>query len=224
MQNQQGIVRFGNSELSFLAGRSIKHQNFDYKLASKLTEILVESRKSSREGNYILCLPLELTLKYSDINFEDWQDKPSEIKKIWRGIPRVILPLFLNKNKTYGSPFLFRIKDTRNDQENFLLIEKTHELFSTHDVIYVGPEDDKNKKYEDFLEPKKFIKIPSKNAFSNYDKILRDVKIFEKKFNNPLIVIVAGITGTVLSAELNNLGIFSIDFGQGFRHFRTTLD
>ena len=88
--------------------------------------------------------------------------------------PRLAQLPFLRKNVTYGNPFCFRLKDIEED-EVALVGEEMDLLFEGNNLIYVGPEHGKNKKFNDFFEPEEYISIPEKNAFFEYDSIRNKV-------------------------------------------------
>jgi len=201
-----GIVRFGNSEFSLLAGRSVNTQDYNHYIQRELKEILLSTPK-----NYLLALPVDTTIKNLRFrNHYSWD-------QIWKKTPRLFMHLYLNLDYNYGSPFCFRLKDVRTS--NLSQYEnRVKNLIDDKEIIYIGPSKGKNKKKPEIKHEILTIDIPNKNAFDIIDDIINRVQKTALRRNNVLVIIVAGATGTILSARLNRLGILAYDFGQYQRH------
>ena len=201
-----GIVRFGNSEFSLLAGRSVGTQDFSSSLQRELKKILL-----LQPTNYLLALPVDTTIKNLRFkNQHSWD-------QIWKKTPKLFMELYVKNNYDYGSPFCFRIKDIKTINLSRYL-NKIERLINDKKIIYIGPSKGKNSKKPTLKQEILTIDIPSKNAYDHVDNIIKQVQKVTRKNNNILVLIVAGATGTVLSARLNKLGVLAYDFGQYQRH------
>jgi len=201
-----GIVRFGNSEFSLLAGTSVGTQDFSSLLQRELKEILL-----LQPTNYLLALPVDTTIK----NLRFRNQYPWD--QIWKKTPKLFMELYVKDNYDYGSPFCFRIKDVRTINLDAYL-NRIESLINDKKIIYIGPSKGKNSKKPTLKQEILTIDIPSKNAYDHVDNIIKQVQKVTRKNNNILVLIVAGATGTVLSARLNKLGVLAYDFGQYQRH------
>jgi hypothetical protein len=206
-----GIVRYGNSELGLIVGNSIKHQRYSKKLKNKLVYICRSYNSISKE-RFLLGLPL-------DACAIDSTNTRKLDKKNWGKAVRYSINCLVKKDTTYASPFCFRIVNVVDDNlESYISIVKS--LFTHREVIYIGPLEGKNPSIPDFINPVKVLKIPEKNAFIEFDAILLKIKNLCLNYNNPLVVVVGGITATVLSYELNMSNITCYDFGQFARQYQ----
>jgi hypothetical protein len=200
-----GIVRYGNSELGLMVGNSIKHQVYSKKLKNKLVYIC-RSYNSISKNRFLLGLPLDACT----INSTNTRNLN---KRSWGKAVRFSLNFLVKKNITYVSPFCFRVSDVVDDNlENYISI--VEDLFIDREVIYVGPLQGKNPNIPGFINAVDVLKIPEKNAFTEFDAILSQIKDLCLNYDNPLVVVVGGITATVLSYELNMSNITCYDFGQ----------
>ncbi len=206
--NKKGIVRYGSGENGYLVGYPRPHQKHDKRLEKKTKDILKNWKKDLNENNYLLTLPLDSVLGVN------WEERNLQ-GKVWRGVMSYSLLPFLKKNHVYGSPFCFRLKDAiYKNKERYVSLIK--DLFKDKDIIYVGPE----KEFEVMFEPVEFIKIPPKDVFDRYEELKNEIKEKAKKYNDPLVVITAGVAATALSAELNDEGILTYDAGSIFRWYK----
>lgn len=208
-----GIVRFGNSELSYIAGNDIKHQVQDERLRSKLVYIL---QNHSAIKSYRVGLPLDATILFGTSNRRI-------VESLWSSTPRHVVQIYAKNKYVYLSPFVFRLKNVvTEDKKKY--INYLAALFDGRDVIYVGPSAGRNSQVWNKIVVKEFISIPEKNAFNIFDEIKLDVTRRSQKYTNPLVLIVAGITATALSSELNESGILAYDLGQMTRHIKETAE
>lgn len=207
-----GIVRFGNSELSYAAGSRKDNQKQNRVLREKLTSILKHHHKAV---SYVVGFPLDATILV--------ENSSRTVKRsIWDRAPRMVVQAFAKTDYIYLSQFLFRLKNViTSDREKYL--NKLRELFANRDIIYVGPEVGRNSSIWGSIKPTVVINIPENNAFDFYEKILKEVKKEARKVDDPLVLVVAGITGTALSADLNETGITTYDLGQLSRHVRESI-
>lgn len=209
-----GIVRNGNSELGLMVGNSPRTQEYDKNLAEKLIDNCRNYNFATRK-KYLLALPLEtLVVGYT---------KRTAIPKWYPGrAARLAMRFLVKKNQTYASQFCFRIIDVEDeDMDSYLRLVES--LFSSREVIYVGPMQGKNPEIPKFITPVEILKIPEKNAYSKFHYIVEQIKKLSMNYKDPLVVIVGGATASVISYELNISNITCYDFGQYNRLYKKYL-
>lgn len=207
LSSGKGIVRYGNSELSYMAGLNVKTQKQNKYLRQKLIKII---EGQGFDDPYIIGYPIDMIdNKYSVGR--------SDINKAWGLRVKLSGNAFVKNGGVYYSPFVFRMKDVLS-QDIFLYSLKLASLFHNKDIIYVGPKTGKNCEPPSGIEYKSIINIPESNCFSYYHDIYQKVINESKEYSNPLVLLVAGITATALSYDLNNVGIKTYDLGQMARH------
>lgn len=203
-----GIIRYGNSELGLIIGNSTKTQVYDQKLKNKLIEIC-RNYNFLTDKKYLISLPLDNEKR---LGVPSWY--PGRGAK-WA------MRFLVKKNQKY-STHCFRIHEVvDDDMDGFVILLKS--LFFDRDIIYIGPLAGKNPDVPDFIHPKETIKIPEKNAFEKTEQIINQTKNICNKYNDPLVVIVGGITACVVSYELNMSNITCYDFGQFDRLYKKYL-
>lgn len=209
-----GIIRNGNSELGLIVGNSPKTQKYDKRLRDKLVNNFRNYNHDTIK-KYILGLPLDsLIVGNNKRGLPNWYPGRAS---------RLAMKFLVKKNLIYASPFCFRVEDIIDDDiTSYIRLVKS--LFVGRNIIYVGPMKEKNAQIPEFLNPKKILKIPVKNAFKKYDSIFTQIKKYCKNYNNPLVVVVGGTTASVLSYDLNMSGITCYDFGQFQRIYQKNLN
>ncbi len=204
-ENRKGLVRYGSGENGYLVGYPRPHQKYDKRLERKIRNILKDWKKDLNENNYLLTLPLDTVLGVN------WEERNLN-SRVWRGVTTYALLPLLKKGHVYGSPFCFRLKEAiYEDREDYISLIK--DLFKDKDVIYVGPENET----EELFTPVEFIQIPPKDVFTQYDELKEEIKEKAHKYNDPLVVVTAGVAATALSAELNDEGVLTYDAGSLLR-------
>lgn len=208
-----GIVRFGNSELSYVAGLRKDNQKQDNFLRKRLVYIL---KQHPKKASYVVGFPLDATILSGG-------SSRKVRNSLWDKAPRIVVQVFARTDYVYLSPFLFRLKNVVvSDKERYL--KKLEKLFEDRNIIYVGPSTGRNSRIWDGINPKVVIDIPESDAFDLYEKVKNKVAEEALKFHDPLVLVVAGITATVLSAELNELGVTTYDLGQVSRHVEAIMN
>ena len=189
-----GIIRNGNSELGLIVGNSPRTQKYNKELKNKLIKIC-RSYTSFQMKKYLLALPLDSLVKDHDSYFK------RNIPKWYPGTAsRWAMRFLVKSNQIYASPFCFRIFNVIDDDiDGYIKLIKS--LFIDRKIIYVGPLEGKNPDIPDFISPAAIIKIPEKNAFEKFDFILSQIKDLCKKFKDPLVILVGGITASAISYE-----------------------
>ena len=204
-----GIIRHGNSELGFLIGNSPKTQKYNKKLKNLLVETF-KNYNSITNKKYILAIPLDFSKRK---NLPNWY--PGKGAKL-------AMKLLVSKKQIYGSPFCFRIFDVLDeDIEDYIILVKS--LFLNRDIIYVGPLVGENEKLPNFIKPVEVLKIPEKDAFEKFDDIVSQIKKLYNNYKDPIVVVVGGLTASVISYKLNMSNITCYDFGQYQRIYKKYL-
>jgi len=205
-----GISRIGNSELAYLVGHTIRTQKQSLDARRKLATVLRDYKTPSKNGSsFVLGAPIDLALG------NDMYGRGSEMK-YWKGTSRFALIPVLNHRELYASAHAFRVKEIVSIFSLEEYVRKMLQLFSSGEVIYVGP----NDLVSNFLAVEHYVEIPSSQSFSEYEKIRGLVEGFAGRLPSPIILITAGVMGTVLAAELNERGFRALDVGQVFRHLQ----
>lgn len=214
--NKKSIIRWGDGESFILLGGDIYFQKYDNKLHSYLIKIVKDYYKS--DCPYLLAIPnIYLRKSLKELN---------AIGKggVWKNT-RYVYKRFFCKSKIYGEALLFRMNYSLSNKEISKLWDEAE------NIIFIHPDE---KVFKDFKTRYSncnifFIKIPSKNAFSEYENILNEVK--NKIFNNNLntnnlrILLSAGPTARTLVYDLSKMGFICYDLGNYFLNkFYNKLD
>jgi hypothetical protein len=157
-ENNVGITRFGDGELSYLSGYSFPRQKQDAVLRKKLIEIL---------ANYHEAPPYLVGLPY-DILFNQHQ-KRNLPKAVWNSAKYSLFPYV--QKKIYGSAFCFRIMAVL-DEDKKEYVKILLSLFEEKDIIFVGG----GEPFPGLIQVKAFIQTPMANAFDEYYKLLADIQ------------------------------------------------
>ena len=100
LSKEIGITRFGNSELAFISGSSIKHQVFDPLLRNKLLHILDEV---SNQNHCLVSLPIDVTIRRRGT-------QRFYSKSVWRFSLCIITGSYVKSKYIYGSPLYFGLR------------------------------------------------------------------------------------------------------------------
>lgn len=190
------IARFGDGELNISIGRSIGFQKKDKRLAVRLKEIL-----NSKEKNILIGInTLPEVNQLSDI----WK------KFIIRRGYRVLR--ILDENRTYESSTITTTfpKDEYALHERALQLKKIWDKRNVVFVVGKGSRFFLSEELFDNISKHDFIYGPAKHAFSEYDRLLNEIR---KKSTDNLILLSLGPTATVLAFDLAKLGYQAVDIG-----------
>jgi len=203
--NDVGIIRFGDGELRYLVGRGTSHEYFDSFLQDKLVTQLRNYSTNVYQSQYLIALPISLTL-------ENKFEQRATSSDSWGHVQKYAMMPHLKRHVVYGSPFCFRLNfvtDPNLEEYSQTMLS----LLDKKNTIYVSNENE----VEDYISPVEFLRIPSNNAFESYDEIKAEVINRATKYENPVILISGGVTATAMSAELNASGFRTYDVGQFYR-------
>ena len=200
IKSRKSISRFGDGEFKLIIGERHKSfQDVDKALNRRMLEVL----RSSDPNVLVAIHPVR--------DFES-------LGRIWQKfIIRIgvdVLAL-LDKDRIYDSTGLFHRLPTGNKAEFIDRVRLIKRLWSGRKVVIVVGKGSRFH-FEDELfndvESVDYIYGPSKNAFSEYERIMGEVRSFDKSYY--LFLLVLGPTATVMAHELGCEGYQAIDFGQ----------
>lgn len=202
IDKEKAFIRYGDGEFIIMNGGSIHYQDADKNLEDRLKKIINEYIHSNGEGRYLLGMPVPffecsgLKLSQKRVWVSSWAKARYNYKK-----------RFDLRNVHYGDAFLF----SKQYEEEYkrIWIDVENVIFVHNNKIY-------SEKFKSIYNIETtFIKVPSKNAFSEYDDILKRILIeLEKNRNkNNIVLISAGPSAKVLVYDLSKIGIKAIDTG-----------
>lgn len=202
VENKKSFIRYGDGEFIIIDGGEIHYQDYNSELQKKLSEILNEYINSNDECNFLLGMPIPF-LKCSGFKLSK--------KRVWVSSWAKARYKYKNnfnfKHIYYGDSFLFS-KSYENKYKEIWTDIKS--------VVFVH----NNEIYSKIFQNKynietTFVKVPTKNAFSEYDILLKNILIAieKQKSNKTIVLISAGPTAKVLVYDLSKMGIMAIDTG-----------
>lgn len=214
-----GLTRLGNSELTFMAGRDIRHQRQNKKLRKLLFQCVEEYNDAGpNQSNMLLALPLDLTIGRDHFKRAQLSAKGGVYRKdIWRKSPLFVTRDIVRKGTVYGAPHAFRFRESvpSGGLENH--INRYVALLESRHSTYIGPKVD-HETVKKLLPDVQILEIPDANAFELFDHLLEQAHSLARKQPNTQFLITGGLTGTVLSYSLNKAGLKALDVGQSIRH------
>ena len=194
---KMSLARFGNGELDQILGRAENFQKPSEKLSLRLKEIL-----ASTDPRIGIGIPLFLFTESKRINVEMptfWRDCGDEFRNL-------IFPII--KRKTF-----FASEITTRDFQSKYFFNKIRTLWQDRDVHLIHGEGIlDNFKYDIFDNARSVTHqtAPSQNAFEEYDDILAKALKVDK---NKIVIIILGLTATVLAYDLGKQGYQALDLG-----------
>ena len=214
-----GLTRLGNSELTFMAGRDVRHQRQNKRLRKLLFQCVADYNNTGPDhSNMLLALPLDLTIGRDYFNRAQLSAEGGVYRKdIWRKSPLFVTRDIVKKGMVYGATNAFRFRESvpSGGLENH--INRYLTLLESRPSVYIGPKVD-HQTARKLLPDVQILEIPSVNAFDLYDQLLTQADAIAGKEPTTQFLITAGLTGTVLSYSLNKAGLKALDVGQSIRH------
>lgn len=209
INNGYSLGRYGDGEISLMAGNNIGFQKNDKKLSKMLYEAL-DNYNNQKTKKFIIGMPKA---------FNNCEGFLSEIKIYWlwyslrnkTNISKLIKNIkYANANIT--RPYIdYKKSDYKVFEEKFNLLRK---IWNNKDIIFVEGEFSKLGVGNDLFDNAKSIKriiCPNVNAFEKYYDIYNAVL---NNYNGELILLALGPTATILSYELSqNENIHCVDIG-----------
>jgi glycosyltransferase family protein len=197
------VIRFGDGELSLIAGSDLAFQKYDPNLANKLRVIL-----STKHFDLLLCLPNIFGRLENFAKIGYWFEIHHLFRyaNLWKDL---VLP-----NYVYGDAFITRpylsYKDKSKAGEVYQQIKK---LWQNQDVVLVEGEKSRlgvgNDLFNDVHSLQRILG-PAENAYAKSDVIIEEVSKLSK---NHLILISLGPAAKVIAYELFLKGYRVFDIG-----------
>ena len=194
------LARFGDGELSIIAGNSIPYQKYDRELALKLSEILKNTNKNLLVGInhwYFYC-KYNPALDEVTKHFE-FESMPYFRKELLKHI---------DLNKEYCDAGINGIqKSFEGDYDKFKTIWNNREI-----IVVACKEAIEKTKYNIYDNAKQidYIFVPNKNSYSEYNQTIEKIKNYNK---NTLVILMCGPLSKVLASDLSNIGYRALDLG-----------
>lgn len=221
------ISRFGDGEFAIALYASMRNQNYNRELAKRLREIL-SIDMTTTPGFYVAINAAVGTYKgYTIHNVRFWSTfNSTHLPKIYQ---------LLNRGQRYYDACAFRIMDIKYDDINTVKrrIDEIKEIWRNKKLLIVEADFEEQSALgenlclgvnNDFLSEAADVQriiAPAKNAYSKYDEILDAIC---RSYEHDVVLLVLGITATVLAYDLYSRGIRAIDFGQTTRSYVHALE
>jgi glycosyltransferase family protein len=204
LNRKTSVCRFGDGEFELLEGKSIGFQKSSALLTKRLHEVLI-----SDHDNILICLPQYFWYSVKNCN--------PLIKSYARGIvsgKRPVYETLLNKDKFYYATEFTQLYMTYSAETDLTSYFGSLKLIWLNKDITIiqGKGITKNFKYDlfDNALSVEHMYAPSKDAFFNYDEILKNALNINK---DRLVLIILGPTATILAYDLAMMGYQAIDLG-----------
>ncbi|MDD4748160.1 MAG: GT-D fold domain-containing glycosyltransferase [Salinivirgaceae bacterium] len=193
INSNKSIARFGDGEFTLCLGRDIEFQKYSITLRHKLLDIL----KNGTTENCLIAIPNIDSYKLNAYSKRFWFENIWEVCKI------------IDKTQLYCNARI-----TRDIQQYDFL--KIKEIWDNKDIICVTGEGSRfNISHTLFenIRSSTIILSKSKNAWSEYAKILNQVIVSAQQKQFPLVLCALGPTASVLCFELSKINIRALDLG-----------
>lgn len=219
IDSDYGLCRLGSGELTFMAGRDIRHQRQN----AKLRKLFLQCVSDYNEGGpdrfrMLLALPLDMTLGRDHFKRAELSAGGGAYRRdIWQKSPLFVTRDIVRKGMIYGAPHAFRFRDSVPSEGLGKHIKRFVALLESRPSVYIGPKVD-HQTVKKLLPDVQILEIPDANAFELYDQLLTQAHALAEKEPTTQFLITAGLTGTVLSYSLNKAGLKALDVGQSIRH------
>jgi glycosyltransferase family protein len=207
-ENTVSFCRFGDGEIALMRGESIAFQKNAPILAQRLKDILKSDVEGLKVGiNYFYLNPTEGVNQYTQ-NFLNTL-----------AVQRKFMIKNCNKNTIYIDAAITQVYQNYASFDFQYHFEKMQKMFSKKDVTVIcGKTVLDNIKYNalDVCKSVEYIYGPSKDAFSEYDKIL-DMSLKIPK--DRIICVILGPTAKVLVYDLHCAGRIAWDIGHYLKDY-----
>ena len=202
--SNKSIARYGDGELNMIHNYNLGFQNYNEHLAARLKDVLI-----SNNDNCLIALPGPLA---------SLEGQVPGAKKIWKKlISQYYLKYYKNFdfNRKYPNSFISRpymdFIDKLHVENHFCELKK---IWDGKRILIVEGQNSKlgvgNDLFEGVERCRRIITL-NKNAFSLYDKILKNIIKYHQE--DDLVILALGPTATVLAYDLSQLNIRALDLG-----------
>lgn len=192
VNSNKSVARFGDGEILIMLKENNVFQCYDENLRKRLFEVF------NYDGdNLFLCAPGTLFLRF--LGTED----PFVLMNVpkWRSF----LKNNLSPKKHYGEALFYL---------DYGVFEKLRSVWDGKDIILVGCPEALSKIQYDIYDNAKsidYVFCRNRDCFSQYDWIVSEVKSAYK--DGAIVILQAGMTGTVLAYDFMKLGMRALDLG-----------
>lgn len=203
IRTKKSIVRFGDSDIVMICGRTSIVQESAPDLSEKLKKIMHYDND-------------DLIVGIPDI-FDDLSQYSNRSRKFWKKHLlsfRKVYERYCNPERKYYNAFLSRMYYNYKDKNNCgRWLEKFKDVWDGRDIVFVEGAGTHNGVENDLFDGAASIEriiCPPYNAFNVYDQIIEECRKVSK---DKLILISLGSTAKVLAADLFESGYRVIDIG-----------
>lgn len=192
VNSNKSVARFGDGEILIMLKENNVFQCYDENLRKRLFEVF------NYDGdNLFLCAPGTLFLRF--LGTED----PFVLMNVpkWRSF----LKNHLSQKKHYGETQFYL---------DYGVFEKLRSVWDGKNIILVGCPEALSKIQYDIYDNAKsidYVFCRNRDCFSQYDWIVSEVKSAYK--DGAIVILQAGMTGTVLAYDFMKLGMRALDLG-----------
>lgn len=201
------VSRFGDGELVYIFGFNHAWQRTETELIDGLRGIF-----KLPEKKLLVCVPdflLNDRITRVGLNSDGWRS------------PKFALRTLIQSRQQFGSAFAFRPKNCELGSNPLDQLQKFVEYLRLRNIIYLGT----NDSYKKYISPRQIIDSISKtNSFSEYEHIIKTIKVASANYENPIVIASCGITASLLCSDLSSLGIQAIDIGSFFDQYTKLLE
>ena len=205
IKDGNSISRFGDGEIGLIANKvDIGFQKHNELLSKKLLDVI-----NCNGDRLIVCLPRAF------IDLSDLKKKPKKYWIYYIFINKKNIENIFKKNYVYGNASITRFYIDYNNINNIEhKINQLRKIWNDKKILIVEGECTKLGVNNDLFDNSKLIRriiVPRRNAFEYYQEILNSVIKNSKTFD--IVLLSIGPTATVLSKDLSENGIQTIDIG-----------
>lgn len=206
LEHHCSVSRFGDGEFDIIGGIGNGFQHPDNLLAARLREVLTSDPK--RHNNFMIGIPLPI---------KDLRNlrNPSVF---WPFVTIRHITLFkqtLRSSQLYLNTQMTRFYFEKEDKSACdKQIKSIRSIWQDRKILIVEGEKTRSGVGNDLYDNAKSVRrilCPAVDAFSAYDRILMTIKKYVD--TDELILIMLGMTATVLAYDLSNDGKWAIDMG-----------
>lgn len=202
----KSFARFGDGEVDIMQGKDIAFQKYDPLLAEKMLKVLKTKRDDLYVGinriYYHTVHPLS-----NERQRQYYRGNSARFRKFF--IDEANLEIqYLDANCLMGY-FAYDYSGSYDE-----IVQRKRKIFEGRKIAVVTGKSVLDKLDYDIFglaSSKIVIDAPSKNAFSEYDSILRDISRNVSK--DTMICLILGPTATAMAADLTDMGYIAWDSG-----------
>ncbi len=202
------FLRFGDGEIALMQGGSIPFQEYDPRLARRLKKLLTTNIDGLRIG-----LPYYYMHPVKHLN--DFTAKFARSL----AAQRRFLCKNCRKDMCYVDTCITQVYQTYEKYDFKKYYQRMQKLLEDRSVTIVcgeGVLDRLTYQAYDVCKSVEFVTAPSMNAYSEYDRLLREILKTSKR---RLVCIVLGPTAKVLACDLHKKGYQAWDMGHYFKDY-----